>query len=136
MSQELNTDLEHSRLLKETGIKFAADGFWISLDNGDTWFWTSAYVSDPDKLIISSARIDKIREKFPEWCLYKTYLVETNGDISLYNPYLFDEFSKQGKWELVVRIGFLSTEIIESRGQAAANAAAKLLHLLWKEELI
>lgn len=147
MNQELNTDLEHSRLLKETGIEFEPDGYWMSIDNGKTYFFTNGEIPfnnslDPDIIVIKSTRTDKILAKLPEW-VFETEFKMFGEEVKIVTPKidrLLNQWTRTPvdvkRWCAVDYTIRVVVEHAAARGQAAANAAAKLLHLLWKEKLL
>jgi hypothetical protein len=138
-NEQLCCDREHAKLLAETGLMgdVEADGYWTSFCNGfrieefsgKTLFRERPYESGMAQNY-KTYRLDKILTMLPEWVWDK--------GLDLYG-YLVSKILSD------IKIDRLRYEISELRftlnssyfrGQSAANAAAKLLHLLWEEKLI
>lgn len=147
-NENLCADREHALLLKETGLMEGVepDGFLIRqliprthYDQGETYFKLNNEISNNDLMwksesyieMLATYRLDKILAKLPEWFFIydgaqrdfavRKWLKDLN--ISIQNL-LFSEL-------------VYNRDIIEGlRGQSAANAAAKLLHLLWQNKLM
>jgi hypothetical protein len=131
-NEKLCCDLEHAKLLAETGLMgiILVDGYWQQVKPDGTWSRGDGFIFVEELAIrrdchgvttYETYRFDKIRAVLPEWCsvLAKSrYLIEAVPDRELRDK-IIDLI-----WKTV------------KRGQPAANAAAKLLHLLWEEKLI
>jgi hypothetical protein len=125
-NEKLCCDLEHAKLLAETGLMkdVEADGCFL-----DTIFYSankSVYIKlygcymSATKLsnALPTYRLDKILAMLPEWCYSGELYVPEHQVLHAEDLY----------WECQT--------VLKLRGQPAANAAAKLLHLLWEEKLI
>jgi len=134
-NESLCCDQEHALLLQETGLMkdVEADGYYSRYINEDTWGyyadnkWYSDSRDYPDTY---TYRLDKILAMLPEWF----------WDKGLYYPGYLKRFrlsdEKCDELATIVRNERFKLDDIYFRGQAACNAAAKLLHFLWKEKLI
>ena len=125
-NESLCCDQEHALLLQETG--------WMKDVEADGYFadkrFTDKYPMMPRKYITDTYRLDKILAKLPEWF----------WDKGLYYPGYLKRFrlpdEKCDELTSVVRGERFKLDDVYFQGQAAANAAAKLLHLLFKEGLV
>lgn len=135
-NEELCTDKEHALLLKETGLMkdVTNDGAWIyryMMDGSkstEVSFATRGYLKENNfDLVAEAYRLDKLLAKLPEWC---SEAAETMMFNELAGDTIIDNYGQPLKMVNLMR------KVVSKRGQAAANAAAKLLHLLWKEGLV
>lgn len=145
-NESLCCDQEHALLLKETGLMEgveADDTFIMWEDSYDLKEsvpkqWILDSLNKDSKMVnagwlpcgetIKTYRLDKILAKLPEWAnygyLHKLITGAVTTDIMIPK-------------NLMPQISNLMKLIISHGGQQlAANAAAKLLHLLWKEGLV
>jgi len=141
-NEDLCTSLEASKLLAETGLMAGveADAYYKSeykyTDGAGNWtefVFVDAEYTWHDKLreeIILSYRLDKILAVLPDLNLKLRWHNIQGVHIEKWycqtEPIVLDDGDVH---EIIDRILF-------KKGQAAANAAAELAHLLWKEGLI
>lgn len=118
-------------IMQRLGIE--PDGWWRSIDDGKTWFFTSRENQDPEKLTtdcvinIPTYRQDKLALALPDW-LYLCLEVEEDVYVRLPRP-------KQCR-ELSYEIHTLMLRVISWRGQEQLQATADLLILLEEEGLL
>lgn len=166
MSKELCTDLEMSRMLAQTGIMadVEADGYWyeeqpilieevsegkykIGSSNGiyrgitecrfefkteEAANYNGALIGRGSyfQLLANAYRLDRLLMKLPEW-----YFNICNSRCESFRDCIYDVIPKEGS-RIQKEIVDLITEIFFSKGQQAANSAARLLCLLHGEGLL
>jgi hypothetical protein len=116
-----------------------ADGYWadVGVYGGYKLFDTEQQINDAVNAIPASGqrshtrirtfRLDRVVAMLPEWCFYRYFANWLTDDKAGLMPH---------KISLIEKIASDINSLRRSRGQPAANAAAKLLHLLWEEKLV